>query len=74
MTAPDTNTCTLCKGLIQYVDAPSLPQGIGAASWEGWFHVDPSKEHFGRVGWYGIDPDQLRRVEMGARPDGERRG
>lgn len=67
MTAQDTSTCTLCGGLIQHARSPSLPDGIGGACWEGWFHLDPAKEHFRRVGWYGIDPDQLCQVaEMGA--------
>lgn len=38
--------CGCCKGLIAYVSAPPGVYGV----WEGWFHLDPSLEHFGRVG------------------------
>lgn len=49
-------TCTRCGGQIQYVEPPLLPEGIGSAWWEGYFHVDRRQEHFVAVGWHPETP------------------
>jgi len=43
--------CTRCGGPIQHVDAPPVPEGWRGGTWEGWFHLDRSQEHFTPVGW-----------------------
>lgn len=48
--------CRGCGGLQAYVGAPPLPSGYASGNWEGWFHLDKTREHFRSVGWYHLTP------------------
>ena len=50
------HTCGRCGTGIAYVEAPGLPEGYSGGAWEGWFHLDKSREHFMSVGWYALTP------------------
>jgi hypothetical protein len=46
--------CLKCGEPIECLPMPPMPAWVKSAGWEGWRHLDPTKEHFGPVGWRAL--------------------